>query len=66
MGNEISHGVLGCNPKFGHSLVAQQVKDPALSLQWLGFDSLAWKLPHAMGAVKIQGKKKKKTKIKYL
>ena len=36
------------------SLVAQRVKDPALSLLWLGSQqwcvgSLAWELPHAAG-----------------
>ena len=31
--------------------MAQQVKDPALSLLWLR--SLAWELPHATGAAKI-------------
>ena len=35
------------------SLVAQQVKDLVLSLQWHGFDPwLAWELPHAVGMAK--------------
>ena len=38
------------------SLVAQQVKDPALSLLWLGplawIQSLTWELPYAVGVAK--------------
>ena len=30
-------------------LVAQQIKDPALSLLWHRLDPLAWELLHAMG-----------------
>ena len=30
----------------------QQVKGPALSLQWHGFDPLAWEFPHAVGMAK--------------
>ena len=32
------------------SLVAQHVRDLALSLLWLGFDPRPWALPQAMGA----------------
>ena len=38
--------------------MAQQVKDLALLLQWLGVvwvQSLAWELPHAMGKAKNMG-----------
>ena len=34
------------------SLVVQQVKDPALSLQWLGFDPWPRELPYASGMAK--------------
>ena len=49
------------------SLVVQQVKDPALSLQWfgfllrLGFQSQAQKLLYAMGAARKKKKKKKRS-----
>ena len=43
------------------SLVAQQVKDPALSLLWV--QSLAWELPHTVSMPKkTQKPKNKKTK----
>ena len=50
-----------CNPTKRHSgssSVAQWVKDPALSLQWLGsllwlrFDPMAWIFPHASSEAK--------------
>ena len=52
--------------------VRQQVKDPVLSLLWLGatavawIRSLAWELPDAMGKAKRkeEAEKKKKTKRK--
>ena len=45
--------------------MAQQVKDPVLSLQQLGsllwgFQSLAWDIPHVLGSDR---KKKKKRKV---
>ena len=49
------------------SFVAQWVKDPGLSLQWLRlllwyrFNSLTWELPHPTGAAKNQKLKKKLT-----
>ena len=33
---------------YQSSLVAQDVKDPALSLLWLRFDPWPWDCPHAM------------------
>ena len=45
------------------SLVAQQAKDPALPLQWLGslqVQSLAQELEHVMSVVQKKKKKKKK------
>ena len=48
----VKHSDLG---EFPGCLV---VKDSALSLLWLKFDPLAWKLPHAVGT----GQKKKKKK----
>ena len=47
---------------YGSSPVAQQVKDPTLSLQWLRsklwcrFKSLAWEFLHAMGRPKKTNK----------
>ena len=44
--------------RWRNSLVVQWVKDPALSLQWLGlllwcrFNPWPWELPHAAGAAK--------------
>ena len=40
-----------------------QLVNLALSLQWLGVQSLAWELPSVMGAAK-KTKKKQKTKNK--
>ena len=45
------------------TLVVQWVKDPGLSLQWLGLllwvRSLAWELLHVTGAARKEKKKKK-------
>ena len=45
--------------KNGSSLVAQQTKDPALSLLWYRFNPWPQELPHVLG----MAKKKKKKKI---
>ena len=48
-----SDGLNFKDEEMGNSLVAQWVKDPALSLQWLGLlawvRSLAQELPHSVG-----------------
>ena len=41
-------------------LVAQWVKDPALSMMWFGFIRWPRELPHATGMAKKKKKKKKK------
>ena len=38
--------------------MAQWVKDPVLSLLWLGFNPWPWKLPYALGMAKKKKKKK--------
>ena len=48
----------------GSSLMVHWVKDPVLSLVWIGLllawvPSLAWELPHTMG----EAKRKKKEKL---
>ena len=49
--------------KIGSSLVAEWVKDPALSLQWrwvtavMLAQTLAWELPHTVGVAKQQQQK---------
>ena len=52
----VKHSDLG---EFPGCLV---VKDSALSLLWLKFDPLAWKLPHAVGTGQKKKKKRKKRK----
>ena len=44
--------------------MAQQVKDPALSLLWLGLNPWPGQLLQALGIAKNQKKKKKKNKQK--
>ena len=45
--------------KNGSSLVAQQTKDPALSLLWYRFNPWPQELPHVLGMAKKKKKKKK-------
>ena len=46
-----------------NSLVIQQVKSPALSLLWCGFNPWAWELLHAAGMAKTKQTNKNKKEI---